>query len=177
MLKKLSNIVLHYDQFLDFVSEFKTLNYKIKAHDEYIFQKDLGEFWDQHDLDEVLELILMELNETPKLFGYFDYTIEELTKIKGSLFIDFKINQEIFINLIQKNSVLFADNNLHTIFKIGDYVTMGNGRCGYITDIYSEDLEVEVDYENGPVEPYVGVWETNHWKLMNTRQNRLNNDY
>lgn len=178
MKKKLSNIVIHYGSYLEYLDKYYDSSDLHKKHEEYIYQNDIEEFWNQNDIEDIVKLVLSDLVTEPKLFGYFDYTTEEILLIQKSNFDEFEPNQELVDSIVSKNFVHFADNFPLEGFKVGDYVCDGGGKCGWVTDIYGDDeIEIEVVYDWSDIEPMpLGVYDSSFWKVNDKFPNRYNNE-
>lgn len=188
MEKKLSNIVKWYDSYLEYLSIVgKQLTKIEKNHLEYIHNNGLVQFFNENDLDSIVQRILNDLLAYPELWNYFDYSDDEKELLQHTITFDISNEnyQKIFDKIIEENNeVIFnqINNNNKTDFDInevedteeepdfrrGQKVTNGIGKRGIITAINWDEavLEVSVYYDNGPVNDYDDEWDFNETEIL-----------
>ena len=188
MEKKLSNIVKWYDSYLEYLSIVgKQLTKIEKNHLEYIHNNGLVQFFNENDLDSIVQRILNDLLAYPELWNYFDYSDDEKELLQHTITFDISNEnyQKIFDKIIEENNeVIFnqINNNNKTDFDInevedteeepdfrrGQKVTNGIGIRGIITAINWDEavLEVSVYYDNGPVNDYDDEWDFNETEIL-----------
>ena len=118
-----------------------------------------GGFTTQDKINEIGKFIFNNLRElVNNIFDYSDFEKENLLNNFGD-----DEREEIFYQLSKdivnfENKYIYAnsyDEEEDKNFEEGDYVTNGKGSSGKIIQIGNSEAEVLVDYDNGPVEPYV----------------------
>ena len=156
MDKKLSNIVEHYNYWLEYISESGIpLTRKQYGYLEIINSEGLLAFWSKVYMKKIIKEVLNTIFMYNDSINYFEYTKQEEKEILLVLRNNPMFN-DLLNDLVDKN-----ENNLKNIesnieeFKIGDKVTTGTGISGTIVSIYNDEATVLVDYSNGPTKPYL----------------------
>ena len=147
--RDIANLKNNDDNIYDYEIEINTLDILNKYQEEKSLKGNV-EFTLESD-DNTYQVEFEYLNNSNQL-NLFD--IETL----DGIVVEFnKNNLEIIKNEIIHQLNMYNELNIEEYknFEEGDYVTNGRGSSGKIIQIGNSEAEVLVDYDNGPVEPYV----------------------
>lgn len=152
MEKKLSNIVKWYDSYLEYLSIVgKQLTKIEKNHLEYIHNNGLVQFFNENDLDSIVQRILNDLLTYPELWNYFDYSDDEKELLQHTITFDISNEnyQKIFDKIIEENNeVIFNQiNNM----EITDVDTITESNINFVPNAYytiSNNMSLEIEISN-----------------------------
>lgn len=138
MEKKLSNIVLHYDEYLSYSR--KELNSTEVEYMTFISKNGLIRFWNTYNIEEVLKRIITDLITNDVLWIYFDYSDYDKVLLMNEFSdLDNEEYQKVVDKLVSENETLL---NAHLDDNEDEY-------NGYSDDYDDDDLTEYTDKEYG----------------------------
>lgn len=149
MDKKMSNLVYHYDKYLNFLVN-KNIRKLTKIENEsleFIQNNSLKLFWETFDLNNILQRTINDLISDQTVWSYFDYSDYDKILLMNTIDIEMSNQnyQKLFNKLLNENN-FFIDNfndiesnNSNIDFVPNAYYTISN----------NTSLEIEISDDGG----------------------------